>query len=217
MRKRKRRIESRDVTGLKYFDQAAPLLERLHDVGTERDKAGNRQLFMDQYCMLTLLFLFHPIVDSLRGIQQASELEKIQKKLGCRRVSWGSLSEATAVFDPARLRAIVEELGGQVMSLGKDPALKEVQQLLTAVDGTVIKTLARVAEAAYLRSPSTGERKYAWRLHMQFEVDRHVPSLLEVTGASGKGEQRRYGDRYISAGCLGKAGKMPLRCHVVVT
>jgi hypothetical protein len=25
------------------------------------------------------------------------------------------------------------------------------------------------------------------------------------------------GDRYIFAGCLGKAGKMPLRCHVAVT
>lgn len=191
--KQKKRIQSRDVTGLKYFDQLTPLLERLHDVGTERDKAGNRQLFMDQYCMLILLFLFNPIVDSLRGIQQASELSKVQKKLGCPRTSLGSLSEATDVFDPERLRAIVEELGAQVMSLGKKPSLKEVQHLLTAVDGTVIKTLARVAEAAYLRSPSTGERKYAWRLHMEFEVDRHIPSLLDVTGASGKGEQdERY-------------------------
>jgi len=125
--KQKKRIQSRDVTGLKYFDQLAPLLERLHDVGTERDKAGNRQLFMDQYCMLILLFLFNPIVDSLRGIQQASELSKVQKKLGCPRTSLGSLSEATDVFDPERLRAIVEELGAQVMSLGKKPSLKEVQ------------------------------------------------------------------------------------------
>ncbi len=63
-RKRKKRIESRDVTGLKYLDRLVPLLERWHEVGTQRDKAGNRQLFMDQYCMLVLLFLFHPIVDS---------------------------------------------------------------------------------------------------------------------------------------------------------
>lgn len=206
-KKRKKHLESRDVTGLKYFDQLAPLLERLHDVGTARDKAGNRQLFMDQYCMLILLFLFNPIVDSLRGIQQASELAKVQKKLGCPRTSLGSLSEATDVFDPERLRAIVEELGGQVMSLGKDPDLKEVQQLLTAVDGTVVKTLARVAEAAYLRSPSSGERKYAWRLHMQFGVDRHVPSLLEVTGAAGKGEQD---ERYVLKQHL-QAG----RCYIM--
>jgi len=188
-RKRKKQIHSRDISGLKYFDQLAPLLERLHDVGTERDKAGNRQLFMDQYCMMILLFLFNPIVDSLRGLRQASELEKVQKKLGCPRASLGSLSEATDVFEPERLREIVEELGGRVTSVGHDPALKEVRQLLTAVDGTVIKTLSRVAEAAHLKSPSTGRTTYAWRLHMQFEVDRHVPSLLEVTGGASKGEQ----------------------------
>ncbi len=131
----------------------------------------------------------------------------MQTILGCPRASLGPLSEATDVFDPQRLRAIVEELGGQVMSLGKDPALKEVQQLLTAVDGTVIKTLARVAEAAYLRSPSSGERKYAWRLHRQFEVDRQIPSLLDVTGASGKGEQD---ERYVLKQHL-QAG----RCYIM--
>ena len=188
-KRRKKRIESSEITGLKYFDQLAPLLEGLRDVGTERDKAGNRDLFMDQYCMLVLLFLFNPIVDSLRGIQQASELTKVQKQLGCSRASLGSLSEATDVFDPERLREIVEELGSRVESLGKKTELKGVQTLLTAVDGSVIKTLSRVAEAAHLKSPSTGKTTYAWRLHMQFEVDRHVPSLLEVTGGSSKGKQ----------------------------
>ncbi len=81
-RKRKKPIESRDVTGLKYFDQLAPLFERWHEVDTQRDKAGNRQLLMDQYGMLVLLFLFHPMVDSLRGMQQASELARVQKKWG---------------------------------------------------------------------------------------------------------------------------------------
>jgi hypothetical protein len=206
-KKRKKRIESRDIVGLKYFDQLAPLLERLREVGTDRDKAGNRNLFMDQYCMMVLLFLFNPIVDSLRGIQQASELKKVQKKLGCARASLGSLSEATDVFDPERLREIVEELGSRVTAIGKDPALKDVRTLLTAVDGSVVKTLSRVAEAAYLKSPSTGERSYAWRLHMQFEVDRHVPSLLEVTGGSGKGEQdeRRVLERNL----------VPGRCYIM--
>lgn len=187
--KRKKRIESRDITGLKYFDQLTPLLERLHDVGTARDKAGNRELFMDQYCMLVLLFLFNPIVDSLRGIQQASELKKVQTKLGCRRASLGSLSEATDVFDPQRLREIVQELGGRVTSIGDDAALKDVGQLLTAVDGTVIKTLSRITQASHFKSPSTGQTICAWRLHMQFEVDRHVPGLLEVTGGANTGRQ----------------------------
>ena len=79
---RKKKLRESDISGLKYFDQLIPLLAKLHDVGTERDKAKNRELFMDQYCMLVLLFLFNPIVDSLRGIQQASTLKLVQKKLG---------------------------------------------------------------------------------------------------------------------------------------
>ncbi len=46
-----------DIVGLKYFDRLLPLLERLHPVGTDRDKAGNRKLFFDNYCAYILLFL----------------------------------------------------------------------------------------------------------------------------------------------------------------
>lgn len=73
-------IREKDMTGLKYFDRLAPLLERLHDDACDRDSAGNRILHCDQYCMLLLLHFFNPIVDSLRGIQQASELRNVQKK-----------------------------------------------------------------------------------------------------------------------------------------
>jgi Transposase DDE domain len=65
---------------------------------------------MDQYCALVLLFLFNPCLRSLRALQQASELNNVQRKLGCSRSSLGSLSEATDVFDPARLRQIIGEL-----------------------------------------------------------------------------------------------------------
>jgi len=106
MASKKRKIKESDVTGLKYFDKLVPLLERLHDVGCQRDRAGNRTLHFDQYCMLILLYLFNPIVTSLRGIQQASELKNVQRKLGCARVSLGSLSEATSVFDAESLRAV---------------------------------------------------------------------------------------------------------------
>ena len=71
-RKKKEKIRSRDITGLKYFDQLSPRLERLHEVGCQRDRAGNRKLHLDQYCMLVLLFLFNPVVSSLRALQQAA-------------------------------------------------------------------------------------------------------------------------------------------------
>jgi len=63
------KIKESDLTGLKYFDQLAPLLARLHNDGCQRDTAGNRNLHYDQYCMLLLLYMFNPIVTSMRGIQ----------------------------------------------------------------------------------------------------------------------------------------------------
>ena len=106
------KIQESDITGLAYFNNLAPLLERLHEHGCARDRAGNRVLHYDQYCLLVLLYLFNPIVTSLRGIQQASELKKVQRKLGCARASLGSLSEATSVFEAEPLKEIISELGG---------------------------------------------------------------------------------------------------------
>jgi hypothetical protein len=72
-----------NIQGLKYFDMLTPLLEPLHDEMCGRDKAGKRELFYDKHCLLLLLYMFNPTVTSLRAIAQASELEKVQKKLGC--------------------------------------------------------------------------------------------------------------------------------------
>ena len=108
------KIRSRDVQGLKYFKILQPMLERLHEVGTANDKADNRQLHMDQYCTLILLWLYSPILTSLRGLQQASLLNKVQKKFGISKTSLGSLSESVRVFDPEPLKQIAKELGDQL-------------------------------------------------------------------------------------------------------
>jgi hypothetical protein len=179
-------LRDRDITGLKYFDRLMPLLERLHGVGTKRDRAGNRQLFFDHYCAYILLFLFNPIVTSLRGIQQASELKRVQKKLGCPRASLGSLSEATEVFDPEPVKEIARELAEQLEPVG-DRQFPDVKHLVTAVDGTVVKTLSRIVQAAYLRSPTDGRSLSGWRLHTHFEVERGLPVRIDVTGASNQG------------------------------
>jgi hypothetical protein len=186
-RKARSKVRDSDIVGLKYFDRLMPLLERLHDVGTARDRAGNRTLFFDQYCAYILLFLFNPIVTSLRGIQQASDLQRVQKKLGCARASLGSLSEATQVFDPEPVKEIARELAGQLEPL-QDRQFPEVKQLLTAVDGTVMKTLSRIVQAAYLRSPTDGQSRSAWRLHTHFEIERGLPVRTDVTGAGNHGD-----------------------------
>ena len=37
-----------------------------------RDTAKNRDLHMDQYCLLILMWLYNPILSSMRGLQEAS-------------------------------------------------------------------------------------------------------------------------------------------------
>jgi hypothetical protein len=201
------KIRESDIVGLKYFGRLMPLLERLHDIGTKRDRAGNRELFFDQYCAYVLLFLFNPIVTSLRGIQQASELKKVQKKLGCPRASLGSLSEATQIFDPEPVKQIARELAGQLEPLGKDRRFPDVKHLVTAVDGSVVKTLSRIVQAAYLKSCGDGRSLSAWRLHTHFEVERGLPVRIDVTGAGnhGAGDERAV---------LRKA-LQPERCYVM--
>ena len=55
---------------------------------------------MDQYLALFLLLMFNPNCQSLRALQQASTLKKVQRVLGVPRSSLGSLSEAAGAFDP---------------------------------------------------------------------------------------------------------------------
>ena len=185
-----KKIEAKDVTGLKYFDLLAPLLERLHDDGCERDQAGNRTLHYDKYCMLMLLYLFNPIVTSLRGIQQASELQKVQEKLGCARASLGSLSEATAVFEAERLKEIIGELGEQLEPLAQDKRLNDIHQPITLVDGSLIAALPKIMEASW-RKANDGNGIVKWRLHTHFEILRGIPTRIDVTPNGGGAHDER--------------------------
>jgi hypothetical protein len=147
--------------------------------------------------MLLLLYLFNPIVTSLRGIQQASELKNVQRKLKCPRTSLGSLSEATRVFDPERLKEIIAELGEQLQPLAQDKRLKDIQQTITLVDGSLISALPTIMEASW-RKANTGNGMVKWRLHTHFELLPGVPTRIDVT-PNGGGE---YDERAVLAATL---------------
>ena len=187
------------LQGLKYLDKLLPLFDRLHDVGCQRDKAGNRKLHFDHYCALILLFLLNPVLRSFRGLQAASLLEQVRRKVGCPRTSLGSLSEAVEIFEPQRLEVIIAELWAEAppsRGAGKD----YVRRVLTAVDGSVVKTLASLAEAAYLRDRN-GQAHCGWRFHTHFEIDRQLPVRIEVTSAlnGGKTDEKHVLRRSLQA------------------
>ena len=157
-------ITESELQGLKYFQLISDLLERLRTVGTERDRAGNRELFFDNLVSLILLYFYSPIIDSLRGLQQASELQKAQRVLGISRCSLGSLSEATTVFDPAPLREIVHELAAKALPLQTGADAKALEGLI-AVDGTVLRALPRMVWALW-----QDESHRAVKIHLHFDV-----------------------------------------------
>lgn len=177
--KERPKITEEKLQGFKYFKILRPLLESLHQVGTQRDKAQNRQLFFDQYGALLLLYFFNPILTSLRGIQQASHLEKVQKKLGCRGTSLGSLNEAASVFDARKLEEIIAELAARIpqQTLTRDQqALKN----LTAVDGSLLPALSKMAWALWL-----DDEHRAAKMHVAFEVLRGIPVKVTITEGNG--------------------------------
>src|ERR1700732_1812012 len=174
----KPQLNAKDLRGFKYFKLLNPLLERLHDVGTQRDRAGNRQLFFDQYGALLLLYFFNPILTSLRGIQQASTLEKVGQQLGVPRTSLGSLSEAARVFDAAALQEIITELASRIPH-GTTPKEQQALKDLTAVAGSWLPALPKRAGALWL-----DETHRAAKMHLAFEVLRGNPVGVAVTAGN---------------------------------
>lgn len=185
-RKQQPQVTAKDIKGLKYFRILQPFLQRLHDAGTERDRAGNRQLFFDQYGALLLLYFFSPILTSLRGLQQASTLQKVQKRLGCDRVSRGSLSEASHVFDADLLQEIISELATQALPL-QTGTEAEALKGLTAADGSLLPALPKMAWALWV-----DDQHRAAKLHLQFDVLKGVPLAATITaGSDSENDQLR--------------------------
>mgnify|MGYP006296042011 CR=1 FL=1 len=177
MGRRKEKIREEQLQGFKYFKPLSTMLESLHDVGCARDRAGNRTLHMDQYISLLLLYMFNPICTSLRSLQQASELKKVQKTLGVARASLGSLSEAARVFDSAVLKDVIEELSGRLGTVRRIGGLPS-EPVLTAVDGTLIEAVGKMAWASW-RQDRNGVK-----IHYQYEILKGVPVAMSVTDAN---------------------------------
>ncbi len=176
-----------ELRGFKQLRRVAKLLSVLHDEGCARDAAGNRELHFDDYVVLLLLFLFNPMIDSMRQLQRVADLDEFRKKLGIRRFSLGSFSESCRVFEPQKLRAVVEQLASRLHPVGRLEVFEDLPHVTELVDGTILDTLCTVTRAMYVTRVD-GSRQHAFKLHLGFEVDRHVPTRFDVTDARGAGE-----------------------------
>jgi len=177
-------IRPEDLQGLKYFKLLNNAFSRLRDIGTKRDRAGNREFFFDQYTSLLLVYFFNPTLTSLRGIHRASQLERVQKIAKCSRVSMGSFSEAQRVFDAHLLQEILGELAHRMAPIARG---KEAEALknLTAVDGTLLPALPKMVWALWV-----SDTKRAAKLHLHFEVLKGVPARASVTAGNDSERQQ---------------------------
>jgi hypothetical protein len=189
------------LRGMKQLRHVAGLLSRLHLAGCDRDKAQNRELHFDDYVLLILLYLFNPMIDSMRCLQKVSELPEIQERLGIKRFSLGSFSESCKVFDPSMLQAVVDQLAKGLLPVQRAALLMDLPGKLTLVDSTVIQTLCTVTEAMFLPL-GDGRHTHAWRLHLQLDVDHHVPAAWEITEPknTGRGDEKSVLRRNLSSG-----------------
>ena len=199
-------IDPKRLRGIKPLRRLLPLLASLHEVGCGRDAAGNRELHFDQYVTLVLLWMFNPMLDSVRALQKAAGLEKVAEQLGVKRFSLGSFSESVRVFDPDKLKAVVNQLSGELEPLNADGRLKGhlLGQSLKIVDATVLDAIATVAKAAWLPFQD-GTAKHAWKLHVNFDFDTFCPEPdgLELTDArnSGKSDEKNVLRKKLRGDC----------------
>jgi hypothetical protein len=188
-------LQEKDIVCLGHLKRVFPLLDRLHEVGCERDRAGNRHLFFDDYVKLVLLYVWNPLIQSVHDLREAVGLPNVAKTLGVKRFSAGSFSESVRVFDPEHLRPIVAELAGELAPYPQDPRLGELRHVLTLVDGTVLTALTRLARAAAgpearYNTARDGRPVYGWRLHTQFDLHTFSPHRIDRTGARNAGKNR---------------------------
>jgi Transposase DDE domain len=169
------------LLGTRLMKPIAPLLARLHTAHTDRDRAGNRQLFFDQYASLLLVYFFTPALESLRALQHATNWKQTERKLGLGRTSLGSLSEASRVFDAELLREVVQELARQALPFSRGQEAEALQGL-TAVDGSLFRGVSQMAWALW-----QDEEHRALKLHLHLDVFKNVP--VDATVSPGKGSE----------------------------
>jgi len=185
-------IVANTLQGFKYLKNLLPLLQRYQEVG----KHHNRKLHFDQYLALIILYFFNPVLTSLRAIQQASTIKAVQKKLGIKSTSLGSLSEASYVFDAELLQPLLKELAAQALPLEKDPQLKALQQELVAVDGSLLPALPKMLWALWL-----DEHNRAAKLHLALDVERHIPVHARITHGNAN-EKKVFRKSFLTANKL---------------
>jgi Transposase DDE domain len=158
----------------RFRQEVLPLLEARPVTPTEADQ--RRTLFAEDYFCAFLFAMLNPALTSLRSLCHASHCRKM-RKVSSAPISPAAFSEAQHLFSPEVLDQVVRNLAKQALGLGQggDPRTRQALAALSAVDGTVLRAVPRMAWA-----PAAGSGS-AIRLHLHFSVFDQVPEAWTIT------------------------------------
>jgi len=158
-----------------FRDRVLPLLQAKAAASTEEEDA-RRTLLADDYFCLFLFAILNPVITSMRALCHVSHCQKM-RLVSKAPVSLGSFSEAQHVFGPGILEQVLRDLAQENQGLGQggDPRVRAALSALTAVDGTVLQAVARMAWA-----PAAGPGQ-SIRLHLHFNVLDQIPADWSIT------------------------------------
>lgn len=169
-------MPTRDApTALREKDlQRWRLIERFQAVLAEEvEKRGGpagtwadprRELELGHYLSLFLFGLFNPVVETMRGVCDASALARVQREVCGRTVSLGSFSEAQAVVDPTLLKAVLQRLAAEADTPALARGLRGCERV---IDSSVWRVLPRMTWAFWRRQ---GGLDNAVRLHVALDL-----------------------------------------------
>jgi hypothetical protein len=147
--------------------------ERLHPSFSD----PQRLLLAGDYLSLFLLGLFNPVIQTTRGLCEASRLKRVQEEVCGRSVSLGSFSEAQHLLEPQLLERVFGDLLSQLPSHSQDPQLGQWQWL--AQDGSLFRALPRMHWALY-GGGKAGAPNRAVRLHLSLNILEDKPQVVAI-------------------------------------
>lgn len=172
-------VQESDLQSWKLLQQfrqrLQPHLAAAPRTPTEQDP--RRKLLADDYFCLLLFGLFNPVLRSMRALCHASGRFARMREVCSRPIAPASFSEAQHLFDPEILATVLRQLVRESKGRAQfgDARLRQAVQVLTAVDGTVLRAVNRMAWA------SVGKNGSAIKLHLHFSVFDQLPEDWTIT------------------------------------
>ncbi len=167
------------VVGAKHVHSIERLIAQLR----EQAAHGNRNLFLDDVFVASLLAFFNPALRTLRTVEDFSQTRQAQKHLTISKLCRSTLSDFNKLADPTRLQPILDHLRREILKPGpRRPeaagSLDPLHRQVLAVDGTFLHAASSVVWAIRRRGGKTGAR-------LDFHVDAQswLPELLVIPEA----------------------------------